>query len=223
MTAARSGAETCYNNPMKHALTHLVAGAAGVVAALSFGASALAQTAPAAAAKPSMQLDGLEYRVIDRVWANTDGYFHEGDYNRIVALCRICVESDPEFDEAYSCAAWILWSMGDKPAANTLMAYGTQRAKTKWKAEYTFAEQLMVRKEYKDALPHLKSATKSPAAPVIAWKQLGHAYEKTGDLKNAVATWQYVMKRFQDPAAPNNLKRVQGKLNGTAPAAKTGR
>ncbi|MBC8135862.1 MAG: hypothetical protein H8F28_08265 [Fibrella sp.] len=207
---------------MKHALTHLVAGAAGTVAALSLCVSAFAQTAPAA--KPSVQLDGLEYRVIDRVWANTDHYFHEGDYNRIVALCRVCVESDPEFDEAYSCAAWILWSMGDKPAANTLMAYGTKRAKTKWKAEYTFAEQLMVRREYKDALPHLQNATKSPAAPVIAWKQLGHAYEKTGDLKNSLVTWQYILKRFPDePSAPNNLKRVQGKLSGNPPAAKTGR
>ncbi len=207
---------------MKHALTHFVAGTVGTVAALSLCASAFAQTAPAA--KPSVQLDGLEYRVIDRVWANADNYFHEGDYNRIVALCRICVESDPEFDEAYSCAAWILWSMGDKPAANTLMAYGTQRAKTKWKAEYTFAEQLMVRREYKDALPHLKMATKSPAAPVIVWKQLAHAYEKTGDLKNSLTTWKDVAKRFpEDPSVPNNLKRVQNKLNGTAPAAKTGK
>jgi hypothetical protein len=86
---------------MKHALTHLVTGAVGTVAALALCVSAFAQ---APSAKPSVQLDGLEYRVIDRVWANTDKYFHEGDYNRIVALCRICVESDPEFDEAYSAA-----------------------------------------------------------------------------------------------------------------------
>lgn len=206
---------------MKHALNHRIAGAVGTVAALFLCASAFAQTP---SAKPSVQLDGLEYRIIDRVWANTDHYFHEGDYNRIVALCRICVESDPEFDEAYSCAAWILWSMGDKPAANTLMAYGTKRAKTKWKAEYTFAEQLMVRREYKDALPHLQSATKSPAAPAIVWKQLGHAYEKTGDLKKSLVTWQYIVKQFPDePSAANNLKRVQGKVNGTIPVTKTGK
>jgi predicted Zn-dependent protease len=114
--------------------------------------------------------------------------------------------------------------MDDKPAANTLMAYGTKRAKNKWKAEYTFAEQLMVRKEYKDALPHLQAATKSPNTPVIAWKQLGHAYEKTGNLKKSLETWQYIVKKFPDePSAPNNLKRVQGKVNGTIPTAKTGK
>jgi len=163
----------------------------------------------------AIQTDGIESRVVDRVWSNTDAYFHAGDYNRIISLLRVCVEADPEFDEAYSCGAWLLWSMGDKPAANAFLDYGIKRAKNKWLAHYTFAENLMVRREYKDALPHLQFATQSPYAPVIAWKQLAHAYEHTGNLKKSLETWQYIVKKFPDePAAPVNLKRVQGKLGG---------
>ncbi|MBC8140897.1 MAG: hypothetical protein H7Y38_05590 [Armatimonadetes bacterium] len=178
-----------------------------------------AQNKPASpTVKPTAQLDGIEYRVVDRVWANVDGYFHEGDYNRVVALCRVCVESDPDFDEANSAASWILWSMGDKPAANALLARGTARATKKWLAEYTFAENLMVRREYKDALPHLISATKNENAPVIVWKQLAHAYDKTGNLPKSLATWDYVVKKFpNEPSAANNRSRVAKKIAESKP------
>ena len=106
--------------------------------------------------------------------------------------------------------------MGDKPAANALMADGTARAKAKWKAEYTFAEQLMVRREYKDALTHLQVATKSKEAPVMAWKMLGHAYEKTGNTKNSLAAWEHVVARFPDDVSgPVNLNRIRSIIDGT--------
>lgn len=198
--------------------------AAAFVAAFCFALPAFAQgkkvTLPPTPNKPTEQLNGLEYRVVDRVWSNVDGYFHAGDYNRVVALCRVCVASDPDFDEAYSSAAWILWSMGDKPAANTLLKDGVARAKRKWLAEYTFAENLMIRREFKDALPHLISATKYKGAPVIVWKQLAHAYDRTGNLEKSLATWDYIVQNFADePSAPNNRKRVAEKLA----ASKTGK
>ena len=186
---------------------------AGFVAALATMLTSVPAGAETPTAKPNAQLAGLEYRVIDRVWANADEYFHEGDYNRIVALCRVCTQSDPDFDEVYSSGAWILWSMGDKPAANAYLADGVARAKKKWMAQYTFAEQLMVRREYKDALPHLEAATKNPNVPVIVWKQLAHAYDRTGNLPKSLATWDYVLKRFPDePSAPANRARVQSKI-----------
>ena len=182
-----------------------------VVATVSlWGSPALAQTKTAA---ESAQLAGLEYRVVDRVWANVDGYFHEGDYNRVVALCRIATQSDPDFDEAYSCGAWILWSMGDKPAANAYLADGVARAKDKWKASYTIGESLMVRREYKNALPHLQAATKHKNAPVIVWKQLAHAYDRTGNLPKSLSTWEHIVQKFPDEApAKTNRDRVKAKL-----------
>jgi len=74
----------------------------------------------------------------------------------------------------------------------------------------------MIRREYKDALPHLLVATKNENAPVIAWKQLAHAYDKTGDLPKSLATWDYIVKKFpNEPSAKNNRARVASKIATT--------
>ena len=166
------------------------------------------------------QADGIEYRVTDRIWANTDRYWHHGDYNRVVTLLRLCTESDPDFDEACSCGAWLLWSMGDKPAANAFLNNVLVRAKNKWNAQYSFGENLMVRREYADALPYLQAAVQSSVAPVTAWKMLAHAYEHTGSLEKSRVTWRHVVERFpRDGAGPLNLRRIEAKIKNGGTAA----
>lgn len=184
-----------------------------------FAATAAALLAtPSFAAPPQgavMQVDGITNRVIDNVWANTDRYWHDGDYNRCVALLRVCVEADPSFDEAVSTGAWLLWSMGDKPAANALLQRSTAIAPNKWLAHYTFGEQLFTRREYKDVIPHMQKATQFPGAPSQAWKMLAHSYDKTGQYQKSLAAWQQVVKKYpQDVAGPVNLKRVEKKVKG---------
>jgi hypothetical protein len=178
-------------------------------------AVARAQTAAAPPAATLLQVDGITNRTIDKLWDRTDYYWHDGDYNRIVGLIRVVIEADPEFYEAYSVGAWLLWSMGDKPASNRLLDLGVQKGKNKWMAQYNFGELLFVRREFKDAIPHLNFAIQHANAPAQAWKMLAHSYEKTGDVKKSAELWRTVVKRFpNDQAGPSNLARVEKKLQG---------
>lgn len=175
--------------------------------------------APPAPASPGMvpaetvaQVNGMTERVIDKLWAQTDHYWHEGDYNRIVGLLRVCVEADPAFLEAYSSGAWLLWSMGDTAAADRFLTLGVSRNPGRWDLHFDFGWHLYNTKRYQAALPHLQKATTFPKASSIAWKTLGHCYDRLGRIDEAVQAWRTVVRRFPgDTAGPTNLRRVETK------------
>jgi tetratricopeptide (TPR) repeat protein len=192
--------------------------AAAALASLFSATATAARAAEAAPPKPVVtQVDGMTNRVLDQLWENTDHYWHEGDYNRIVALIRVVMEGDPSDYEAPSSGAWLLWSMGDKPAANALLARSVAISPRPWVAHYAFGEQLFIRREYKDAIPHLQVTTKYPKVPSSAWKMLAHSYDKTGQYQKSLDCWQTVVKRFPDDVAgPPNLRRLQAKVSSKA-------
>jgi tetratricopeptide (TPR) repeat protein len=190
----------------------LLAALAAAVFFAPFAAARAAEAAPAAAppAATVLQVDGITNQVTDKLWERTDHYWHDGDYNRIVSLLRVVVEADPTFDEAYSVGAWLLWSMGDKAAADRFLDHGVKNGKNKWVAHYNFGELLFVRRQFQDAIPHLNASIQFYGAPAAAWKMLAHSYEKAGNLTKSVELWRTVVKKFPaDAAAPRNLARVE--------------
>lgn len=199
------------------------------ISLLTIFAAAVAVSLPAAAAAAAAapppevraQVDGLTSRVIDNLWETTDVFWHEGDYNRIVALLRVCVEAEPSFTEAYSSGAWLLWSMGDTPAADAFLEHGIQRAPVtkKWEIQYELGWHLFNTKRFAAALPYLQAAVKYPAAPSLPHKILAHCYDRLGRIAESAAVWRTVVRKFpEDRAGQSNLTRVEAKLSGKPPA-----
>ena len=183
-------------------------------AAFSFSPAARAQTgsAPETLKTATTQVDGITSRIVDNLWENTDHYWHEGDYNRIIALVRVCIEVDPTFTEAYSSGAWLMWSQGDTRAADTFLQYGIARApkNTKGEIAYEFGWHLYNTKRYADALPYLKRAADSKVGFVTAYTTLGHCYRQLKRYDDAVKAWEAVVNKFPKFAAgPPNLARVK--------------
>lgn len=152
-------------------------------------------------------------RVVDNLWRTTDPYWHAGDYNRIVALARVCVEADPAFYEAWSTGAWLLWSMGDGATAETFLREGVRRNPDAGEMQFELGSHLFHHRKRPDAaLPHLQAAVRFADAPVTAWKTLGHCYERLNRLDEAVAVWKTVTTKFpEDLAGAPNLRRVTAK------------
>jgi Tfp pilus assembly protein PilF len=159
------------------------------------------------------QVDGITNEVVDNLWAGTDHYWHHGDYYRIVAILRVCVEADPVFTDAYGNGAYLLWSLGDTLGADKFLQYGIKRKPELWDLEYEFGWHLYNTKRYADALPYLKRATANPKSDAIAWKTLAHTYDRLHRYKESAATWRAVVTKFpKDVAGPSNLKRVEAKI-----------
>ena len=150
---------------------------------------------------------------VDGLWDAADAYFHDGDYVRIVALCRICVELDQSFVEGYSSAGYLLWSMGEIPSADALLEYGTRRSKKPGQLHDEMGQQLFRTKRYADAARYLEKAIKLGGVEVSAYSSLGHSYTKLSKFEDAVRVWQLAVKKFPNyPGGPKNLKDAQERL-----------
>lgn len=160
-----------------------------------------------------VQVNGIANAVIDDLWEQTDRYWHDGDYNRIIDLCRICVEADPTFDEAYGVAAWLLWSQGNTPAADWILEYGVKRSPKQGAIYFEYGWQLYNTKRFEAALPYLQKAVARGKVPLAAYTTLAHCYTKLNRLKEAVDAWRVVVKRFPKfDVGKVNLKRAEERL-----------
>ncbi|MDX1932729.1 MAG: tetratricopeptide repeat protein [Capsulimonadales bacterium] len=198
----------------EHGLLHAVVGCLLLAVAPSqaqTGKPSAAAGGPLTSSKN--QVAGISERVVDNLYRYTDKYFHDGDYNRIVSLCRIIVEADPSFTEAYENAAYLLWSQGDSAAADRFLEMGLKRSKNQLSLLYEFGSHLMRTKRHEAALPYLQKAVKLPKAGPLVYVELAHCYEKNNNLKQSVATWQEVVRKFPNfPSGPPNLARTKRQL-----------
>jgi Tfp pilus assembly protein PilF len=152
------------------------------------------------------QVDGIVSRVVDNLWEQADHYFHNGDYNRIIGLCRVMVETDPSFNDAYDDAAYLLWSQGDTKGADDFLQYGVKHSTDKMSVLFEFGSHLMRTKRPQAALPYLQRAAAMPNAGPLVYTQLGHCYEQNKKIKEAIETWEIVVKKFPTfPSGPKNL------------------
>lgn len=170
-------------------------------------------SAPGKGASPSIQVNGILNELVDGLWEEGDRYFHDGDYIRTIALARICVELDPSFDEAYSSGAYLLWSLGDIPAANAFLGYGIKHSTRPGALYDEMGQHLFRLKRYPDALPYLKKAVALGGVPVTAYSTLAHCYTRLNKHAEAVQIWKTVVAKFPEfPAGPKNLKDAQERL-----------
>ena len=188
-----------------------------LLAAGAFAAPPKGNTVPDESfAKAVKQADGITEGVVDRMWLNSDHFWHQGDYYRIIALLRLVAEADPGYTEAFSNGAYLLWSMGDVNAADDFLRHGLNTAPDalRWEMNYNVGHMLFqYRKDYKGALPYLQRAVLHNGAPVTAWTLLAHCYERAGRLTQSASTWRTVTERFPNFGAGfTNLHRIQAKL-----------
>jgi tetratricopeptide (TPR) repeat protein len=163
------------------------------------------------------QVDGITSRVVDALWVESDRFWHDGDYYRVVALNRVIVEADPRFLDAYQNAAYLLWSLGDSPGADAFLRLGVTRNPARYELYTEMGQHLFRTRRFRDALPYLKKGAAYKNAPAPAWATLAHCYERVGRLDEAIATWRQVVKRFPTfPSGPSNLRRAEAcKQNNT--------
>lgn len=171
------------------------------------GFAAPPTAAPAPAAQ-RVQADGIAAAVVDRLWRQTDGYWHEGDYPRIVALDRIITEADPQFLEAYATGGWLMDSLGRTADAEAYYTLGTRRnpraAYAYWNLGFFYFN---TTHDYAAAARAFRSDTQQADADLNDWKMLGHSYEKAGEWQEAVATWRAAKRRWPQASSVDRLLR----------------
>lgn len=159
------------------------------------------------------QADGLVSAVVDRLWAEGDRFYHEGDYNRVISLGRICVEADPSFDDAYSSIGYLLWSMQEMASAEGTLLYGVKHSPQHATLNYELGYQYFRTKKFTEALPYLKKAVEYPDAQPPYFATLGHCQTRLGLHADSVVTWKKCVQKFPNfISGPKNLKDAEARV-----------
>lgn len=147
------------------------------------------------------QADGILAGVADKLWAQNDVYWHQGDYPRIIAQDRIIVQADPHFIECYTTGAWLMWSDGQDRDAEGFykQCIGSNPGQSAAYFDYGFFLYSHLHR-YADAQRVFARSAALPDAGVLDMRMLAHAYEKLGQYDNAVTVWRRIKARWPQGA-----------------------
>ncbi len=163
-------------------------------------------------------IDGLDVSAYSpqQLWAKSDEYFHDGEYLKSVNILRRVVELDPADIEAYSVAAWLIWSLGDEPAGRRWLEQGLAANPDSWQAAHDLGLHWIQRVgDPFHALPYLVQAANAPGRPDIVPRTLAHGLVAAEQPWYAATLWHEIGAAGEAPpavAANNRLVAVRAAL-----------
>ncbi len=160
--------------------------------------------------------DAILTDAVDQLWAQADAHFHKGEYNHTINLSRVVVQGDPRNVEAFSDAAYLLWSTGQNDAATAFLKQGlTANSDSYYMYDELGAHFYYRLKDYPNAVTYYEKAIKYDC-PFFTWSGLAHSYEKTNQWEKAVKTWEksgnFVTDGQVSDVMKHNLARAKAEL-----------
>jgi tetratricopeptide (TPR) repeat protein len=176
------------------------------MAALAIAASITAQGAqPGRTAEVLAAMDA-------RLRAQTDVWFKEGDYPRVVQLLRVRAEYNIADFETWTDLGWMLENTARRDEA--LAVYVRFRNANPDDPDSAFPEaNFYFRLRLYAKVPPLIEPKLDLRPHGNSWRILAHSYERMGLLLDSRRIWErYIAINPEDGAARNNLRRVQQRL-----------
>ncbi len=138
---------------------------------------------------------GLKSALGDILWVKADGYFHSGQYERIMPLCQLITWLDPKFLEVYIIGAWhMAYNFMDWryiPAGTEFLKKGIHNNPTERELYFELGNMLMDKaKNFGESAHYLKEANKMGLFPAGKRHALAHALEKDGRIDETIAAWE---------------------------------
>jgi len=178
--------------------------------------AALDQPAPVPAAAPDRQIAVLWDwgTVVDAFNAETDWWWHHGDYDQCIRCMQIMLLMDPTLVETYDSIAWLQWSMGDDTSAiGTYHRAISKLPDDPWSHHY-LGRHYFITNRYELAIPHLRKAVELQPS-IISRHFLAHCLERTGQLEACLGHWREMYEKSpDDPAVKFNYERVKKLYEG---------
>jgi len=184
--------------------------------------AALDQPAPVVAAAPDRQPVALDRAAIAGLWqavvgafeAETDWWWHHGDYDQCIRSMQVMLLMDPTLPEIHSNIAWLQWSLGDETSAiGTYHRAISRLPDDPWSHHY-LGLHYFITKRYELAIPYLREAVRLQP-DTISRHLLAHCLEHTGHLEACLGHWREMYDQFpDDPAVKFNYERVKKLYEG---------
>ena len=162
------------------------------------------------------RVDAIWNHAVDRLNSQTDIWFDDGDFPRVINLCKVMYALYPADYEVATNLGWMLENIEKwDEALAVYIKYRTENAKDP-DAAWPEANFYYMKKAYQKVPPILEPTMKMARKPhPNSFRTLAHAYERMNQLQDSKRVLQAMIQTFPDDApAKNNLSRVEKKLRG---------
>ncbi len=166
------------------------------------------------------RVDAIWNAAADRINSQNDVWFEDGDFPRVINLCKVMYALYPADYEVATNLGWMLENIEKwDEALAVYIRFRTENAKDP-DAAWPEANFYYMKKAYQKVPPILEPTLKMSRKPhPNTFRTLAHAYERMNQLRDSKRIWQAMIQVFPDDApAKNNLNRVEKKIRGDAPA-----
>ncbi len=177
-----------------------------IVTAIAFGQKATEQ----------QRLDSIWYAATNRMSQQCDLWYKHGEYLRCIQLLKIETTLIPYDYDSVSLLGWFQQSTDDE--AGELATYVAFRKNNPGDPLGAYLEAFYYYRKhlYAKVVPLLEPLIKeTPPPDANVFRELAHCYEDMGLFADSKRVWEaYLAIAPNDPAARNNLTRVEKKLKG---------
>jgi tetratricopeptide (TPR) repeat protein len=167
---------------------------------------------PISAAVAEARVAEVRDAITEVLWIGIEGYWHEGQWEDCLRLNQEIIALDPQFVEAYTSAAWLLWSYDRDQEAVAMYQQGIAANPDSHELYFDFGFYYRNRKQLDKAVEMLRKAVE---LGIDRGKQhlLPNTLEEAGRKKEALAEWRKLLKRFpNDPVAKHKSERLEREL-----------
>lgn len=171
-----------------------------------------AEFRPIRAAEAARRVASTRDFVTDLLWLNTDPYWHKGEWDECLRLARQVIELDPHFVEAYTGAAWMLWSMDRDEEAIALYQAGSAANPGDHQIPHEFGLYYVYREHWGKAVEQFRKSV-ALGAPMHRQHMLPNALYRAGRKQEALAEWRAILERFsEDAVARRRIEALEKEL-----------
>lgn len=180
---------------------------------LWFAGTALAEELkPMPAAEAERRVIESRDSVTDRLWIGLDVYWHQGQWDDCLRLLRDIILIDPQFVEAYTGAAWMLWSSNRDQEAIAFYEKGIKANPDNPDLYFEYGFYYRNRGKLGKAIELLRKAAEKGATRAQQ-HLLPNTLHEAGRAQEALDEWRAVLKRFpKDPVAKWKIAELEAAL-----------
>ena len=187
-----------------------------VVGVLLAGASAVwadeEEFKPISAAEAERRVAEVRDAITEVLWIGIDGYWHEGDWEACLRLNKEIYALDPQFVEAYTSAAWLLWSDDRDKEAVEVYQEGIAANPDSADLYFDYGFFLRNRKKFDEAIAMFRKANEHNATKAQQ-HMLPNTLEEAGRKAEALKEWRKLLERFpEDAVARGKIARLEEEL-----------
>ena len=176
-------------------------------------ATAAEEFKPMPAAEAEQWLGEQRDYLTDILWVGIDGYWHVGDWPSCLGLCTDIIDIDPQFVEAYTNAAYLLWNNDRDEEAIAMYQRGLAANPDASELYFDFGFFYRDRKQYDAAIKQFRLAVERGATRA-QHHLLANTLEEAGRKKEALAEWGAILQRYpDDQIAKRKLARLTHELS----------